>query len=96
MVSINGKDVKYPHELFLVSGMSKKFDNKITPEQQEKVMKEILKLNKNLTADSILKEGQIVKLPKTVEEQNIVLTDRDIFGLKQNIKYSSNNIHLFT
>ncbi|MBQ7449852.1 RIP metalloprotease RseP [bacterium] len=86
-VSINGKNLKYPHELTLVSLMSKKFDNKITFEQQQRVMKEFLALNKDLNEESVIEKGQTVNIPKTVEEDKIVLTDSDIFGLKQNKKY---------
>ena len=84
LVSINGRNVQYPHELMVTANMSL---NKITLGQQEKVLNEFLSLNKGLTADSILTEGQIVKLPKAEQEEKIVLTEKDIFGLKTNKKY---------
>ena len=86
-ISINGKNVQYPHELMIVSELSKKYDGKITPEHQRKAMNEFLIINKNLKSDDVLKAGQIVNLPKTLEEDKIVLTEREIFGLKSDKKY---------
>ncbi len=85
--SINGKEVEYPNELQLVIQASKKFDNKITQIQYDKVLNEFLTLNPDYNSESILKNGDIVKLPKTVLEDKIILTDNQIFGLKNKEKY---------
>ena len=90
-ISINGKNVQYPHELMIVSEMSKKYDGKITPEHQKKVLNEFIEANKNLTEETILKQGQIVRLPQTIEEDKVVLTEREIFGLKSDKKYITLN-----
>ena len=45
IVSINGRKVIDPHELRLVANASKKFDNKITPNQYNKVILGFLKAN---------------------------------------------------
>lgn len=82
--SINGRKVQYPHELLLVTNLSL---NKITAEHKQKVMNDFLSLNKGLTNESQLKAGQIVNIPQIEKEEKIVLTDSDIYGLKQNKKY---------
>lgn len=82
LVSINGKEVEYPHEIYLVTSASKKFNNVVSQTHYEKVLNSVIENNKGLNPESILKVGQIVNLPITVEEDKVVLNNRDIFGLK--------------
>ena len=87
LIAINGKEVVYPHEILLVTAESKKSDNKITNEHYQKVLNKFLTLNTGLNENSILKAGQTVKNPVVVEEDAIVLTNTEIFGLKSKKKY---------
>lgn len=92
IVIINGKEVEYPNELILVTNASKKFDNVITKSQYDKVLDSFLKLNPTLNENDILSKNQVVKLPKTVLEDRVVLTNTEIFGLKsakKNIKLTN-------
>ena len=87
IVSINGKEVKYPNELQIATQASKKFDNKIKPEHYEKVLTQFLTLNPDYNAESVLEKGGTVKLSEPVLEDKIVLTENQIFGLKNREKY---------
>ena len=87
IISINGREVVYPHELRLVANASKKFDNRITPSQYNKVLVEFLQLNPSLNSDSILNKNLIVNIPKVTEEEPVILTKSDIYGLKTKQKF---------
>ena len=80
--SINGKKVEYYNELELVTAKSKKFDGIITPKRYEKVLSEFLKQNPKLNENDILKQGQVVSIPEITPEDKVILTNADIFGLK--------------
>ena len=79
---LNGKYVEYPNELMLVSTASKKFDNIITPKQYTKVLNQFLNKNPQYNMESTIKKGDIVNLPDTIQEDNVKLSNTEIFGLK--------------
>ena len=89
--SINGMKVEYPIALTKFVSFSKEFDGFVTEKTVQEKLEELKKLNPNINAEGIIKEGTIVKLPEFTDEAPVELTFDNIIGIE---KYVPNEIAL--
>ena len=89
--SINGMKVEYPIALTKNVSFSKEFDGFVTEKTVQEKLEELKKLNPNINAEGIIKEGTIVKLPEFTDEAPVELTFDNIIGIE---KYVPNEIAL--
>ena len=81
VLKINGSEIKSAYALTLFAKSSKQFDGKIDKEKSDETLKQIFELNSGLgSADEIIKENVVIKLPAKTDEKPLVIEDEVLKG----------------
>jgi len=92
IISINGSKIIHPIQVNLFAQASKPFDGKISQKLYEKKLKELQKLNPEIKPENAIPALKTIVLPKTEDEQRVILSKTELLGIKSKEDNSTINL----
>lgn len=83
IVEINGSPIDSAYAFQLYAIKSRKFDGTVSLDAVKTTLEKLQKLNPKFTGGELLPAGTLIKLPKTVSEEEIKLTDDMLRGYER-------------
>lgn len=83
VLEINGSPINSAYALQLYAIKSRKFDGTVSLDAVKTTLKNLQKLNPKFTDAKLLPAGTIIKLPKTLSEEEVKLTDDMLRGYER-------------